>query len=379
MKIIHILQGKANPDTMNGVNKVVHHLATEQLRLGHEVEVWGITATPEIIRHKHDYPLRLFSATKGRFFLSNELNFAIDSIKVKHLVAHLHSVFLPELFAASRRLKKNKIPWVLSPHSGYNPNSMKKNKMAKAIYMKFFEKQLITGATRIHAIGANEVADIQRLDALADVVLIPNGQSFDEVVHSSVACNEPSERPVFGFCGRLARDHKGLDLLIKGFAHYKKSGGKGALWLIGDGPDKILLIKLAEKEGISKSIRFLGAMFGDNKLSIMKQMDVFVHTSRWEGMPTATLESAALGKPLLISEETNMGDYVRRYGNGIVLDDNTPTIIAETMAVFSQLFNAGKIQVMGDKSIKLIEDELNWPVIAEKMNHTLYSPRGELL
>jgi hypothetical protein len=42
MRIVHILKGKANPDTPNGVNRVVHWMAASELRLGHEVEVWGL-------------------------------------------------------------------------------------------------------------------------------------------------------------------------------------------------------------------------------------------------------------------------------------------------------------------------------------------------
>lgn len=106
MKTIHILKGKANPNTMNGVNKVVHHLATEQLRLGAEAEVWGITSTPTEIRHQHDYPLRLFPATRNRFIPSKPLQEALYALSPDHTIAHLHSVFLPELYGVSRILKK---------------------------------------------------------------------------------------------------------------------------------------------------------------------------------------------------------------------------------------------------------------------------------
>ncbi|MBQ0799828.1 MAG: glycosyltransferase family 4 protein [Porticoccaceae bacterium] len=372
MKVIHVLKGKANPETMNGVNKVVHNLATEQLRLGIDVEVWGLTETPDVIRHQHDYPLKLFLASKVRFLLSTELNITIDAINQEDVMFHLHSVFLPELFSVSKRLKRNKISWVLSPHSGYNSRSMEKNKIAKAIYMRFFEKALIAGATRIHAVGKSEVSDIKNLYPSAEVILIPNGQSCEDVKFVTVACEEPNERPIFGFCGRLAWDHKGLDLLIQGFSAYKQMGGKGELWLIGDGPDKGLLSQLAEKAGASASIRFLGTRFGDHKLSTIKKMDIFVHTSRWEGMPIAVLEAAALAKPLLISEEANMGEYVRQYSNGIVLSENTPEIIAKEMGVFGELFYAKKLEGIGRRSLNLIEEKLNWTAIADSVLKDLY-------
>ncbi|MBK7805817.1 MAG: hypothetical protein IPJ51_05910 [Saprospiraceae bacterium] len=46
MEIIHIVLGKANPERMNGVNKVVFQLATKQAESGRNVSVWGITKDP---------------------------------------------------------------------------------------------------------------------------------------------------------------------------------------------------------------------------------------------------------------------------------------------------------------------------------------------
>lgn len=56
MKIIHLVLGKANPNRMNGVNKLVHEMADMQATLGYNVSLWGIT--PEL---KHDYPDRHFN------------------------------------------------------------------------------------------------------------------------------------------------------------------------------------------------------------------------------------------------------------------------------------------------------------------------------
>jgi len=101
VKIIHFLFGKANPHSMIGVNTVVHHLATEQHKSGCDVEVWGVTATPHIVRHQHDYPLRLFNKAPFPFFLAKDLRKGIYDLR-SDTVAHLHSVFIPELYVVSR-------------------------------------------------------------------------------------------------------------------------------------------------------------------------------------------------------------------------------------------------------------------------------------
>lgn len=372
MRIVHILKGKANPNTMNGVNKVVHHLATQQRQLGHEAEVWGITDTPNQVHHDHDYPLRLFKATKTRFILDASLKQAIEQLSPATVV-HLHSVFLPELYAIARLLKRHTIRYILSPHSGYNSHSLKKNNLAKKLYLALFEKFLINNAAKIHAIGKSEVADILALAPQQQVVLIPNGQAMSDVVFETTTIAEPLERPIFGYCGRLAKMHKGLDLLIQGFSEYKKSGGKGEMWLIGDGADKAFLQSLVVETNVTQSVKFLGTLFGDEKLTHIAAMDVFVHTSRWEGMPMATLEAAALHKPLLISEETNLGYYVRKYGNGIVLTDNVTTAIASAFQEFETLYEKKTaFSDMEKQSINMINEDLNWTSIANSVINKLY-------
>ena len=46
-KIVHLVLGKANPERMNGVNKVAHALAATQKDFGYDVEVW--VGTREVV------------------------------------------------------------------------------------------------------------------------------------------------------------------------------------------------------------------------------------------------------------------------------------------------------------------------------------------
>jgi len=151
------------------------------------------------------------------------------------------------------------------------------------------------------------------------VVLIPNGQELgDQVFTSSFV--ERKSRPVFGFCGRLVANHKGLDLLIKAFSLYKGMVRDGQLWLIGGGPDKESLEQMCDVLDVRNDVMFLGPKFREDKLNFLEHMDVFVHTSRWDGHPMSVLEAGGMALPLLISKETNMASYVKRWGSGIVLE-----------------------------------------------------------
>ena len=90
-------------------------------------------------------------------------------------------------------------------------------------------------------------------------------------------------------------------------------------------------------------------------------------------MPIAVLEASAMRRPLMVSKETNMGDYVKKYGNGIVLDENTPAKIAEAFNQFNSFFTSNCLDNIGDNSLKMIEEELNWKEVCKKMLSELYT------
>ncbi len=372
MKIIHILLGKANPNSMNGVNKVVHYLAKNQKLLEHDSEVWGITNTPHVIRHKPTYPLRLFKSSSFRFMLSKELKQAVNALE-PGVVIHFHSVFIPEIFAISRRLAQKGIPWVLTPHGGYNSNSLSQNKIFKAIYIKLFENNLVRGAKIIHAIGRAEVSSIKKRFKVQKVVLIPNGQELGDLAFTT-GFVERKTRPVFGFCGRLASNHKGLDLMIAGFSEYRKNGGEGQLWIIGDGPDRENLEAMCDELGVSDVVKFLGPKFREDKLNLLRHMDVFVHTSRWDVIPTAVLEASGMKLPLILSDETNMTSFVQRWGCGLILEKNNPDEIAKAMGLMQNLFKKDGLNEMGKNSRLMVETEFQWPKIATNLVDNAYKP-----
>ena len=73
MKVIHLVLGRANPNRMNWVIRVVHNLATAQKMGGFDVSVWGITDSfdkeDDLVRN---YKVSWF-APNGHFDVSSDL------------------------------------------------------------------------------------------------------------------------------------------------------------------------------------------------------------------------------------------------------------------------------------------------------------------
>lgn len=357
MRIIHVLLGTANPNTLNGVNKVVFNLLTEQKKLGHDVTLCALS-NKKAVNYTKEYDVKIFPVNKAKFLLDKELVLFLNEIP-KGAVVHFHSVFIPSFYYMTKILIKRNIRYIITPHGQYYPNSLKKNWLLKKIYIKMFEKSILDNAYKIHAIGRSEIFAIKEITKNRQIYFLPNGCSI--ATNNSIPKRISKKKFIFTNLCRMSIKQKGLDLLIKAYKLFldKTDKSQSELWLIGDGEDKNSLESLAITLGISDNIIFYGKKFGEEKDSLLKDSDCFISPSRWEGFPTSVLEAASFNLPIIISEETNMGDYIRNYKCGEVCSLEIEEI-AEKMA--RMFFN---IESYNDSRL-IIEKELNWCNISAK-------------
>lgn len=342
MAIVHAILGKADPQRMNGVNSVVHHLSCAQAQAGHRVEIWGIThSTGPASDYGRPLKTRLFRSRKARFALDPELLHQLDQLvqnqhhqgPSEETVLHLHGGFIPEWASLSRACRRRGIPYVFTAHGSYNVVAMDRSRRRKALYMLLFENRMLRGARAVHCIGRSELEALEaRLPGLP-TVLVPNGQA---AVAASPEAKSKSTEPVFGFVGRLDRFTKGLDLLVDAFDAYRRRGGAGRLVLIGGGEDENRIRQDVRGRNLEAFVDFAGPRFGQEKLDLMAGFSAFFHPSRNEGMPTAVLEAAALGLPVVVSRETNTAEAVQAFGAGIALENNDARHLADAMVRVAQ-------------------------------------------
>jgi len=368
-KIIHLVLGRADPNTLNGGNIVVHNVATVQQKQGYDVEVWGITKNIDLIDHDHIYPLYLFKPMSFRFIKNNKL---IDRLKTipKNAIFHMHSGFIPEFYVFSRSLKRYGFKWVLSPHGIYILNKLKKNILLKSIYKKIFENTLINEASAIHALSTPDYQSFDIKIRNTKTFFAPNGVTLNQEF-KTIYSTDHSLR--ISYCGRLVMYHKGLDLLLKSVELFKKQKKNIYLDLIGEGTDRGLLEKMTKSLGINEQVTFYGKKIGREKEEIIKKSDVFVHPSRWDGMPLAVLEAASLALPLLVSKPTNLADYVLKSEAGFVVNGLSPKdICAMLLIILNEKIN-GKLDIKGKAARKMAANDFSWENTVELLNKKIYS------
>ena len=118
----------------------------------------------------------------------------------------------------------------------------------------------------------------------------------------------------FAAVGRL-HHQKGFDLLLKAFGKALREVPDLHLTIVGEGPEKRALVKLAQETGISNSLTFAGHR--DNPYPFMAHADIVVSSSRWEGSPNVVLEALACKTPVLAFDcPGGTGEIIRDGENG---------------------------------------------------------------
>jgi len=148
----------------------------------------------------------------------------------------------------------------------------------------------------------------------------------------------PSESFVIGSIGRLAPE-KGFDIFIQSIPEILAVYPHAYFLFVGSGPLDNSLRQMATSTGVIKQVRFLGARSDIDE--ILPCMDLFVSSSRWEGLPTTVLESMAVGIPIVASDIPGNRELVQDQITGWIVPSENPKELARGIIQAVQSINNG--------------------------------------
>lgn len=108
-------------------------------------------------------------------------------------------------------------------------------------------------------------------------------------------------------------------------AHQLKANSKIIFWFLGDGDDRQSVQDWCTEHGI-KNVRFPG--FVNDPIKYLSSADIYLSTSRWEGLPLAVLEAMSLGIPVIASNVVGNKDAVSHDISGFLYPLGQPKIAA---------------------------------------------------
>lgn len=154
------------------------------------------------------------------------------------------------------------------------------------------------------------------------VVVIPNSLDTREADaalprHWRDELSWPEDRPIVGYCGRLAAI-KGADILVEAVAMLIRDGHRVGLVVVGEGEERIKLQSLATTLGIGDDVYFAGRIARAEVFSAFKGFDIAVVPSREEGFGLSALEAMASGVPVVASNVDALAEIISDGVNGIL-------------------------------------------------------------
>lgn len=129
--------------------------------------------------------------------------------------------------------------------------------------------------------------------------------------------------------GRLTAQ-KAFEVSVDAMKRLKDAGKNVRWYVLGEGDQRKKLQEQIDALGLTEDFILYGAV--NNPYPFMKQADIYVHASRFEGKSIAIQEAQILGKPMVVSDCSGNREQVRHGKDGLMCG-LTPDSLAENITL----------------------------------------------
>ncbi|MCV7150716.1 glycosyltransferase family 4 protein [Mycolicibacterium pyrenivorans] len=215
----------------------------------------------------------------------------------------------------------------------------------------------------------------------AALELVPPGVDTDRFVPDEVARAELRARyrlggrPVVVCVSRLV-PRKGQDMLIRALPAIRQRVPGAALVIVGGGPYRTSLHRLAHSFGVAEHVVFTEGVPGDELPAHHAMADVFAMPCRTrgagldvEGLGIVYLEASACGVPVVAGRSGGAPETVLHGETGLVVDGWDVGAVAA--AVGDLLADPRRAAAMGEAGRRWVVDNWQWQRQAERLARLL--------
>lgn len=298
MNIVHI--SHFGNTGFSGIKEVVAASTKSQISLGHKVRVC-------LLKQCEEYNAEPY------YYVENSKQFKNLLTDFKPDIVIFHGLFYLKYIIYYKILLNLNIPYIIKLHGAASYENYSKNHIKKYVAVKLLFGNFIKNARALSFLNMEERNNFSLSKYNSNYIIEPNGISSITKKKNYIL----REKISFSFIGRIAYHHKGLDILLKAFKIINDYPIKKELEFNFYGP----LYDETFKNDIlpySDFVKWHSPVVGKEKDKVFKQTDVFILTSRFEGMPMGILEALSKGVPCMITPQTNMSNLIITYHAGWV-------------------------------------------------------------
>lgn len=269
-----------------------------------------------------------------------------------------HEAYRIEYIGIARKLLKVGIPYIIIPHGELNREAQRS---------KFFKKKianfLIFNSFIKKAAALQMLSNIESDNTCfkCKKIIETNGIDISGLVHRKKNSDEIN----LTYIGRLDPYHKGLDIMLMAINNTKNILLESKVKIRIYGPnDENYLKKIIPsiKEYDLKDIVTINPPVKDNeKINVLLDTDIFIQTSRFEGMPMGILEAMSFGIPCLVTEGTRIGTFIGDNNAGWCVETSVQGV---SNGLVKMLSDKNKWDEMGTSALKKVKSKFSWDVVA---------------
>jgi 1,2-diacylglycerol 3-alpha-glucosyltransferase len=250
-------------------------------------------------------------------------------------LVHVHHPFISGRLALNYCRPLN-IPIVFTNHTRYDLYAQAYMPiLPEEISASFLQSYLPPFCTAVDLVVSPSpgMADVLRkLGVTSPIEVVPNGVTLE---HYRQPCKDCRLEFGFGdqdilliFSGRLGPE-KNIDFLLRAFAGVAETMENVHLLIIGGGPERENLEKLAIESGIKDRVNFFGMLSYEQVPRSLAMSDIFVTASVTEVHPLSVIEAMASGLPALGIHSVGVGDIIEDGRTGFLASPNQAAFAAK--------------------------------------------------
>lgn len=273
-----------------------------------------------------------------------------------------HEVYRIQYIKIYKNLLKNKVPYIIVPHGSLTKAAQSRKKLKKIVGNILCFGKFVKKAVAVQCLSEKEK---EQTKLAKRKFVSTNGVDMPKKIKESFNGGKTE----IVFIGRYDIQHKGLDFLIdsvKSLEEFIKSHNvKISLY----GPDNDYkypaVQELIKEKGVQDLIEQNTAISGEEKENKLLSADIFIQTSRFEGMPMGIIEALSYGVPCLVTEGTTLGSIINEYGAGWVAKTNAQdiaktikTAVLDKESYITKSRSARKLAEENFAWDKVVKDEL---------------------
>ena len=403
MKILHVAHFFYPCLSAGGVVNASYQIASNQSK-DNEVKVISSDSCKERLKFpngrydvdvdgiKVDYFRNLSNGFKLKTMLDTPLgaSFKIRKDIKDYDIVHIHEHRQTLAILASYFARKNNIPYIVQAHGSVLPFFQKEG--LKNLFDKVFGFKILHNASCVFALTEVEKEQYLKMGVDEDKIeIVPLGINLEEYENLPAygkfrsKFNIDENDKLILFVGRI-HEIKGLGLLIDAFndlvnqdSEENSLEGNGedngednsednseenghSIKLAIVGPDDGYLTELEDKikeYSLEENVIITGPLYNEEKQEALVDCDLFVMPSKYESFTTSGLEAMACSKPLVLTKNNHIHDWVD--GNvGLACEDNKDSLRESIEKI---LFDEELSLIFARNGQKLIKEKYNWDII----------------